>query len=102
LSAAEEARRALERTCGKALDAPPVGVALDIQPPKLRTAADCTVALQKVTDAICAGTLDLLHGKVLLDAIETQAKLINVTDLDARLDELEKQAGMVDFRARRN
>jgi hypothetical protein len=95
-------RFVIERTCGKTPDAPPDGVPLAISPPKLRTAADCTSALQKVTDAICAGTLDLVHGKLLLDAIETQAKLINVTDLEARLDGLERQAGMVDFRARRN
>jgi hypothetical protein len=49
-----------------------------------------------------AGEQPGLFQTVLLDAIGTQAKLINVTDLEARLDELEKQAGMVDFRARRN
>jgi hypothetical protein len=62
---------------------------------------NCTLAIQKVTDAICAGTLDLLHGKVLLDAIATQAKLIEVGDLEARLAELEKQASVVDFSGRR-
>jgi hypothetical protein len=95
-------RFVVERTCGKAPDAPPIGIPLDIQPPKLRTAGDCTLAIQKVTDAICAGTLDLLHGKVLLDAIATQAKLIEVGELEARLTELEKQASVVDFRAHRN
>jgi len=95
-------RFVMERTCGKAPDAPPVGVPLDIEPPRLKTAADCTSAIQKVTDALCAGTLDLLHGKVLLDAIATQAKLIEVGDLEARLAELEKQAAMVDFGSRRN
>ena len=89
------------RTCGKAPDAPPMGVPLDISPPKLRSAADCTAAIQKVTDTLCNGTLDLLHGKVLLDAISTQAKLIEVGDLEARLAELEKQASVVDFRPRR-
>ncbi len=95
-------RFVVERTCGKAPDAPPVGTPLDIAPPKLRTAADCTAAIQKVTDAICNGALDLLHGKVLLDAIATQSKLIDVTELEERLTELEKQAASVDFRARRN
>ncbi len=44
----------LERTLGR-----PAEVAaaepLDIEPLRLRTAADCTAAIQKVTDAICAG-----------------------------------------------
>jgi hypothetical protein len=97
-------RFVVERTCGKAPDAAPVAVPLDISPPKLRTAADCTAAIQRVTDAICAGNLDLLHGKVLLDAIATQAKLIEVGDLEARLAELEQQAAAVDLpgRHRRN
>ena len=86
----------LERTLGRVAEAAP-GEPLDIHPPQLRTAADCTAAVQKVTDAICQGTLDLLHGKVLLDAIATQAKLLEVTDLEARLVELEKQASVVDL-----
>lgn len=90
----------VERTCGKAPDAPPGAMALDIQPPRLKTAADCTAAIQKVPDAICAGTLDLVHGKVLLDAIATQAKLIQVGDLETRLVELEKTAATVEVGGR--
>jgi hypothetical protein len=91
-----------ERTCGRAPDAPVAAFPLDIDPPKLRTAADCTAAIQRVTDALCRGQLDVLHGRVLLDAIATQAKLIEVGDLEARLAELERQAEAVDFRARRS
>jgi hypothetical protein len=39
----------------------------------------------------------MVHGKVLLDAIATQAKLIEVGDLEARLAELERAAASVDF-----
>ena len=95
-------RFVVERTCGKAPDAPPTSTPLDIQPLRLRTAADCTTALQKVTDALCQGTLDALHAKLLIDAVTAQAKLIEVKDLEARLAELERQAASVDFGARRN
>lgn len=94
-------RFVVERTCGKAPDAPAQSIALDIQPPRLRTAADCTAAIQKVTDALCQGSLDVIHGKVLLDAIATQAKLIEVGDLEERLAELERQAAVVDFGGQR-
>lgn len=90
------ARIFLERTLGRAAEVS-AAEPLDIPPPRLRTAADCTAAVQKVTDGICAGTVDMVHGKVLLDAIATQAKLIEIGDLEARLAELEKQAATVDF-----
>lgn len=86
----------LERTLGRPAEAP-LAEPLDIEPLKLRTAADCTAALQKVTDAMCQGRLDVVHGKVLLDAIETQSKLINVSELEVRLMELEKQIATVDL-----
>ena len=54
-----------------------------------------------MTDAICAGTLDIVHGKGLLDAIATQARLIEVGDLEVRLAELERHAAAVDFGGRR-
>ncbi len=85
-----------ERVCGKAPDAPADATPLDINPPRLRTATDCTAAVQKLTDAICHGTIDIMHGKVLLDAIQTQARLLEVTDLEARLIELEHTARVIE------
>jgi hypothetical protein len=90
------ARILLERTLGRAAEVP-VGEPLDIASPKLRTAADCTAALQKVADALVAGTIDTAAAKVLVDLIQTQAKLIEVGELEARLAELEQQARSVDF-----
>ena len=90
------ARIFLDRTLGRAAEVP-AGDPLDIQSLRLRTAGDCTNAVQKLTDAICAGTVDIVHGKVLLDAIATQARLIEVGDLEGRLAELERQAQSVDL-----
>jgi hypothetical protein len=93
------ARILLERTLGRAAEVP-VAEPLDIQSPRLRTAADCTAALQKVADALVAGTIDVAAAKVLVDLIQTQAKLIEVGELEARLAELEQQARNVDFGGR--
>lgn len=90
----------LDRTLGRVAEAP-AGEPLDITPPKLRTAAECSAALQNVTDAMCEGRLDGAAGKLLVDVISTQARLLEVTDLEARLVELEKAAATVDLRGRR-
>ena len=89
----------LERTLGRPAEIS-AGEPLGIDPMKLRTAADCLAANQKVVDAMCRGDLDVVSGKVLLDAIATQANLIETSDIEARLAELEQQARAVDFRAR--
>jgi hypothetical protein len=94
------ARILFERTLGRAADAP-IGEPLEIQAPRLRTAADCAAALQRVSDALCAGTIDVATAKVLTDVIQTQAKLIEVGELEARLAELEQQARNVDFGGQR-
>ncbi len=94
------ARIFLARRLGRAVELS-ASEPLDIAPPKLRTAADCIAAIQTVTDAICAGALNVLDDKVLLDAIATQAKLIEVGDLEARLAELESQAASVELPGRR-
>jgi hypothetical protein len=50
---------------------------------------------------MCRGKLDVVHGKVLLDAFATQAKLIEVGDLEQRLVELEKALDTVDVAGNR-
>lgn len=90
------ARILLDRTIGRPAEAP-TGEPLDIQAPRLKTAADCTSALQRVSDALCAGSIEVTTAKVLTDVIQTQAKLIEVGELEARLAELEKQVATVDL-----
>ncbi len=87
----------LDRACGKAGEAPLEGDPLGVTPPRLRTAADCSNALEKVTDAICRGTVDIAVAKVLIDAVTARIKVLEATELEARLAELEKQAATVDF-----
>jgi hypothetical protein len=89
-----------DRVLGRPAEAP-TDEPLDLAPPKLRTAADCSAALQKVSDAMCAGRLDATAGKAMVDVISTQAKLLEVTEIAARIDELEKMAATVELPGRR-
>ena len=89
-------------TVGKAPDAAGEFVPLDINLPNLRTAEACAVAVDRITAAITAGTIDSANAKLRLDAVQARMKSIELCDLEKRLVELEKQAAMVDFGGRRN
>ncbi len=90
------ARIVLERALGRP-DEAATAHPLDIAAPKLRTAADCTAALQKVSDALIAGAIDVGAANVLVDLIRTQAVLIEKGELETRIAELERQAASFDF-----
>ncbi len=83
-------RLVFERTCGRAADAPveaePLGVAL----PRLRTAEDCKTAIQLVIAGICKGTVDRDGAKLLIDAIQTRLKAIELNEFEERLAQLEQ------------
>jgi hypothetical protein len=53
--------------------------------------------LQKVSDALIAGAIDVGTANVLVDLIRTQTALIQEGELEARIAELERQAATVDF-----
>jgi hypothetical protein len=89
-------RLVLERTCGRAVEAPTEGLALDLTLPNLRTAANCTSAIDRLVDAICQGTVDRESAKILIEVINARLKAIEVTDLETRLAGLEKTASAID------
>ena len=91
----------LDRTLGRPLEAQADAEPLDLTPPRLRTAAECSSALEKVTDAICRGTIEVQSAKLLIDAITARIRVVEVTELEARLVELERQAASVDLPGRR-
>jgi hypothetical protein len=86
------AAMALQRTSGKAQEAPvepePVPIAL----PRMRTAADCNLAIERVVDGICAGTVERDAARLLIDAIQARLKAIEMNELEERLAQLEKAA----------
>ena len=90
-------RFVVERTCGRAAEAPAEAVPLDVSLPKLQTAANCTAAIDRLVEAMCQGTIDRDSAKVLIDVISLRLKAIEANDLEARLAELEKAAATVDL-----
>ncbi len=88
-------RWVVERVCGRpsesAADTEPLSVSL----PRLRTASDCNLALERLADAICMGTVDRDAAKILLEVINARLKAIEVHDLEERLAELEKAADTI-------
>lgn len=88
-------RLVFERTSGRAPEAPvetePISVAL----PRLRTAADCNLAIERLIDGICKGVIERESARLLIDAVQARLKAIEVQDLEARLTEMEKTAKAV-------
>ena len=85
-------RLVLERTTGRAPEAPVDVEPLGIELPKLRTAADCNVALERLFDGIVDGKVDRETAKLLIDAVQARLRVLEVTDLEARLAEVERVA----------
>lgn len=89
-------RLVLERTCGRPREATSEGTPLGLVLPRMDTASACNQALQTLSDAIVAGTVDTAAAKTLIDVIQARLKAIEVQDLEARLADLEKQAAIVE------
>ncbi len=85
-------RLVFERTCGRAAESPvdiePLGVSL----PRLQTAESCNNAIDTLIDGICNGSVDRETAKLLIAAIQTRIKAIEVNELEERLAQLEETA----------
>jgi hypothetical protein len=93
-------RLVLERTTGRAPETPLDTVPLGIELPRLLTAADCNVAIERLIEGIVQGSVDRDTAKLLIDAVQTRLRVLEVTDLEARLAELERVAEAHSPRAR--
>jgi hypothetical protein len=79
-----------ERVCGRAVDAPVEVEPLGIPMPRLRTAADCDVAAERLVEALCKGAVPHDFARLLIDAFNMRAKTIEVSEQETRLAEMEK------------
>jgi hypothetical protein len=86
----------LDRVCGRAAEAPKEAEPVPIPLPKLGTAADCNIAIERLIGGIVEGTVDREAAKLLIDAIQARLRALEATDLEQRLAELESAAGSVD------
>ena len=82
-------RFVMERTCGRATEAPKVSEPLAVDLPALNTAADCNSAIGALISAVCAGGTDRDLAKLLIDAIQTRLKAIEMNEFEQRLAQLE-------------
>jgi hypothetical protein len=89
------ARLLLEYTIGRAAAAPVEAEPLQVQLPRIRSADDCNLAIQRVMDGICRGTIGRDDAALLIQAVQARLKAIELTDLERRLAELEKMATIV-------
>ncbi len=89
------ARIVLERSCGKPVESPPAGAPITFEMPRMRTAAECNAAVERIGEAVCRGDVDREAAKLMLDVIQTRLKAIEVTDFEQRLAELERTAKLV-------
>ena len=85
-------RLVLERTTGRAPEAPVDVVPLGIELPRLQTAASCNVAIERLIDGIVKGTVDRESAKLLIDAVQARLRVLEVTELETRLAEVERVA----------
>ena len=89
-------RLVLDRVCGRAAEAPKEAEAVPVAMPRLRTAADCNLAVERLIDCIVQGTVDREATKILIEAIQARLKAIEVSELEDRLVELENAARTVE------
>jgi hypothetical protein len=66
---------------------------VEISLPPIKTADDVSKASDLVLAAICRGDLSLDDGERLMKALEARLRLIEATDWERGLEELEKQQG---------
>lgn len=85
-------RFVMERTTGRAPEAPMDVVPLGITLPRLQTAAHCNTAIERLFDGIVKGEVDRETAKLLIDTVQTRLRVLEVTGLEERLAELERMA----------
>ena len=78
------------RICMDRVSAPRREGAVKLKFSPLRKAADINEASEKVTQAIRRGELTLPEGEALMGILETRLRLIERTELEQRLEKLEK------------
>jgi hypothetical protein len=95
-------RLVLDRVCGRAAEAPLEVEPVNLSLPKLNTAADCGVAIERLTAAICAGTVAPATAQTLLAAVQARLRTIETTEFEQRLEQLERTAAQAEVRGPQN
>lgn len=86
---------ALERTIGRPAEAPAEARPLSIDIGQLRTAVDCSLATQRIVDGVVKGALPDAAAKLLLEAVQTRLKALELVEFEQRLMQLEETSKLV-------
>jgi hypothetical protein len=62
--------------------------------PTIETASDALLVSRMIVESVASGKLSAAEGGVLSKAVETYVKLVEVVDLETRLESLEQQRGI--------
>ena len=89
-------RLVLEAACGSPHDATLECLALELNLREMNTAHACAVALDRLGEAICAGTCDCDAADIMIKAIHARVACI-AANLEPRIAELEKAAAAIDL-----
>ena len=81
---------AMDRVIGRPKEASPDAAAIAIALPVMKTAENCNEAIGLVIDAMCGGELDQAAAQVLISAVQTRMKSLELVDFERRLAEMEK------------
>ena len=89
------ARLVYERTCGRTAEAPVEAEPVELALPRMRTASDCNLALERIVDALLKGTIDRDTATTLIAAVQARLRAIEVIEHEQRLEELEQTAANI-------
>lgn len=82
----------LDRTIGRAPEAPSESEPLSIDLPFLGTAADCSMAIDKVLEGVCNGSVDKSSAQILIAGVQARMRTLELVEFERRLSDMEKSA----------
>ena len=82
----------LDRTIGRASEAPSESEPLGIDLPSLGTAADCSMALDKLIEGVCNGSVDKSSAQVLIAGVQARLRTLELVEFERRLSDMERSA----------
>lgn len=85
-----------ERVMGKPAEAPDLPEPLDIEQFRVGNADECRKALESVIEGVREGKIDRESAKLLTGAIQAQMRVIEMTEFEARIAQLEAMANLVE------
>lgn len=91
------ARLVLDRVCGKPPELREEAAPLPFELPRLQTIVDCNTAIERLVAAMCAGAIEQREADTLLKAIQVRIRVIESSEIEERLAQLERALKQADL-----